>query len=158
MFARLLILIPLLTVLCACAPQASRVYVDKSDRVIVLYDHKNKPMRQYKIALGPQPEGHKMMLGDGRTPEGQYLIDWRNPKSRYHKSLHISYPNEEDVARAQAMGAQPGHSIMIHGLGDPKTSYRRYGDWTEGCIAVSNREMNEIWTMVPDQTPIFIAP
>lgn len=155
---RYLFLSLLILAVSACAPQASRVYVDKSERVMVLYDHKNEPMRKYKIALGPQPAGPKLAMGDGRTPEGQYLIDWRNPKSRYHKSLHISYPNEVDLARASALGAQPGHSIMIHGLGDPKTSYRRYGDWTEGCIAVSNREMNEIWAMVPDQTPIFIAP
>jgi murein L,D-transpeptidase YafK len=115
----------------------------------------NVVLRSYRIALGREPVGHKQSEGDGRTPEGQYLIDRRNPKSKYHLALHISYPNADDVARAQAAGVEPGGDIMIHGLKDGE---HREGDWTQGCIAVANEDMEEIWGLVPEGTPIVIEP
>src|SRR5262249_25609436 len=110
-------------------------------------------LRSYRVALGREPVGHKLCEGDGRTPEGRYVIDGRNPKSRYYLSLHISYPNAEDVARAKAAGIEPGGDIMIHGLRDGTL---REGDWTQGCIAVTDEEMDEIWALVPDGTEILI--
>jgi len=112
-------------------------------------------LRQYRVALGRNPVGHKDREGDGRTPEGRYVIDRRNPNSRYHLSLRISYPNADDVARARAAGAEPGGDIMIHGLKDGE---RREGDWTLGCIAVTDEEMDEIWGLVAEGTPIVIEP
>jgi murein L,D-transpeptidase YafK len=112
-------------------------------------------VRSYRIALGREPFGHKVQEGDGRTPEGSYLIDRRNPRSAYHLSLHISYPNEADRARAAALGIDPGGDIMIHGLSNGE---RKEGDWTRGCIAVTNEEMDEIWELVEDGTPIEINP
>ncbi|HKA02208.1 MAG TPA: L,D-transpeptidase family protein [Candidatus Solibacter sp.] len=113
----------------------------------------NVILRQYRIALGRDPIGHKQQEGDGRTPEGHYVIDRRNPKSRFYLALHISYPNADDVERAQAAGVPPGSDIMIHGLKDGE---RRDEDWTQGCIAVTDEEMDEIWCLVPDGTPIVI--
>ena len=112
-------------------------------------------LRSYRVALGSDPAGHKQREGDGRTPEGRYTIDRRNPKSRYHLSLHISYPNEADRARAAALGVDPGGDIMIHGL---KDGVQPEGDWTRGCIAVTDAEMDEIWALVPDGTAIHIGP
>jgi murein L,D-transpeptidase YafK len=115
----------------------------------------NVVLRSYRIALGRDPVGHKQHEGDGRTPEGRYVIDRRNPKSKYHLALHISYPNAEDVARAQTAGVEPGGDIMIHGLKDGE---QREDDWTQGCIAVTNQVMDEIWGLVPDGTVIVIEP
>jgi len=128
--------------------------VNKSRRELLLL-RGNVILRQYRIALGRDPIGHKQCEGDGRTPEGRYTIDRRNPKSKYHLSLHISYPNADDVARAQAAAVEPGGDIMIHGLKDGEL---RDGDWTQGCIAVTNEEMEEIWGLVPDGTVIVIEP
>lgn len=113
-------------------------------------------LRVYKIALGTNPTGHKTCEGDGRTPEGRYVIDRRNPKSAYHLSLHISYPNEEDRTRAAALEVSAGGDVMIHGL---RSGVRHpEEDWTRGCIAVTDQEMDEIWGLVPDGTPIEIHP
>ena len=117
--------------------------------------HGESILRQYSIALGPNPVGHKLQEGDGRTPEGPYTIDYRNPKSKYYLSLHISYPNSADAARAHESGVPPGRDIMIHGL---KNATPSPGDWTQGCIAVTNQEMDEIWSLVLDGTPILIEP
>jgi murein L,D-transpeptidase YafK len=113
-------------------------------------------LRSYRIALGREPAGHKRCEGDGRTPEGRYTIDRRNPNSRYHLSLHISYPNSADRERAQSQGLDPGGDIMIHGL-KPGVDHPA-SDWTEGCIAVTDAEMDEIWRMVADGTPVEILP
>lgn len=115
--------------------------------------HHNGLLKQYAVDLGFAPEGHKVQEGDGRTPEGAYRIDRRNPQSRFHLSLGISYPNATDVARARELGVSPGGDIFIHGtpkvwLGNP--------DWTWGCIAVKNEEMDEIFAMVQTETKIFI--
>jgi murein L,D-transpeptidase YafK len=117
--------------------------------------------RSYKVAIGRNPFGHKQKAGDCRTPEGTYIIDRHKKDSRFHKSLHISYPNKLDLAAAKKDGHSPGSDIMIHGL--PK-GFEDLGDvhfkrnWTKGCIAVNNKEMDEIWRLVPDGTPIDIKP
>lgn len=116
---------------------------------------------QYAIALGGQPEGHKEQEGDERTPEGFYVIDWRKADSAFHRALHISYPNSEDVRRARERGVDPGGAIMIHGLPNHLAvigSVHTVVDWTNGCIAVTNEEIEEIWEWVPDGVPIEIAP
>ncbi|MCU1235990.1 MAG: ErfK/YbiS/YcfS/YnhG [Candidatus Solibacter sp.] len=134
--------------------QASLIVVHKGRREMLLLRGESI-LRQYSIALGPNPTGHKVQEGDGRTPEGRYTIDYRNPKSKYHLSLHISYPNAGDIACAREAGVSPGGDIMIHGL---KGATPTPGDWTQGCIAVTNEEMEEIWSLVPDGTPIVIEP
>jgi murein L,D-transpeptidase YafK len=138
------------------------VLVRKGERKLEL--HKDGAVyRTYRIALGDNPRGHKMHEGDERTPEGDYILDWRNPRSSYHKSIHISYPNSSDEAFARAMGKSPGGMIMIHGrpnwLTSPAVAKEYDGrDWTNGCIAVTNPEMDEIWRLVKDGTPIRILP
>lgn len=138
--------------------QADAVLVDKSDRKLVLL-RDGKPIREYRISLGANPEGHKTQEGDERTPEGDYVIDWRNADSIAHLSLHISYPNRNDHEQAKARGVDPGGNIMIHGLlngwGWLGRVHRRW-DWTNGCIAVTDAEVREIWSLVPDGTPIEI--
>ncbi|MEP7457157.1 L,D-transpeptidase family protein [Phyllobacterium sp. SB3] len=136
------------------------VRVEKSLRKMQLLSG-STVVKEYKIALGARPVGHKRWEGDERTPEGRYILDWRNPKSMAHKSIHISYPNAQDKAAAKSMGVSPGGAIMIHGA---VNGYGWWGwvlqliDWTDGCIAVTNPEMDEIWTLVQDGTPIEIYP
>ncbi len=135
-------------------PEVTYVVVNKEDRSMYLLHH-DKVLEEYKIKLGFAPIGHKTFEGDGRTPEGAYRIDRRNRNSRYHLSIGISYPNSDDIARAEAMGKQPGGDIFIHGT---PTNYIGQNDWTWGCIAVSNGEIEEIYAMVKDGTAIFIYP
>jgi murein L,D-transpeptidase YafK len=152
---------------CASKPEPSVRFVDKvlvrkSDRTLQLL-HGDTVYREYKVALGDAPVGHKFQEGDERTPEGDYVLNWRNPNSNYHKAIHISYPNARDRAFARAMGVSPGGLIMIHGRPNWLTSEkvaREYDnrDWTDGCIAVKNHEMDEIWRLVRDGTPIRILP
>jgi murein L,D-transpeptidase YafK len=132
--------------------RADLIVVNKGRREMLLLQA-GSVLRNYRVALGREPVGHKEREGDGRTPEGRYTIDWRNPRSRYYLSLHISYPNEEDRARARESGVDPGGDIMIHGL---KDGVPREGDWTQGCIAVTDREMEEIWELAGEGTPIVI--
>ena len=113
-------------------------------------------LKSYDFGLGNEPIGHKQFEGDGKTPEGAYYITHHNPKSRYHLSLGISYPNAEDEAFAASMGKKPGGDIMIHGRSNYKGTNK--GDWTAGCIAVEDREMEAIYAMVKRNTPIFILP
>jgi murein L,D-transpeptidase YafK len=134
--------------------RADQIIVSKAAREMLLL-RGSSCLRSYRIALGREPAGHKLQEGDGRTPEGRYTIDRRNPKSKYHLSLHISYPDARDMARAAAAGVEPGGDIMIHGL---KDGVQPPGDWTQGCIAVTDEEMDEIWSLVPEGTPIVIAP
>ena len=126
--------------------------VSKKRREMVLLRGESV-LRTYRIALGREPVGPKRQEGDGRTPEGRYVIDRRNAKSKYHLSLHISYPDAADLARAREAGVDPGGDIMIHGL---KDGVRRDGDWTQGCIAVTDEEMDEIWGLVGEGTAIWI--
>ncbi len=137
---------------------AELVLVDKSERKMWLVSEGVK-YREYDISLGDNPQGHKQQEGDERTPEGEYLIDYRNPESRFYLSLHIDYPREGDLERARELGVSPGGNIFIHGLPNglesiPKAFTGR--DWTDGCIAVGNSEIEEIWELVRDGTPIRI--
>lgn len=132
-----------------------RIVVQKSRREMLLLSG-NSVVRSYRVALGRDPVGHKQREGDGRTSEGRYTIDRRNPNSKYHLSLRISYPSPADLDRARAAGVDPGGDIMIHGL-KPGVDHPAT-DWTQGCIAVTNSEMDEIWTLVADGTPVEILP
>jgi len=132
-----------------------RVVVNKGAREMLLLSG-DSVVRSYRIALGREPVGHKEREGDGRTPEGRYTIDRRNPNSKYHLALHISYPNAADTARAQALGSDPGGDIMIHGV-KPGVAHPE-SDWTQGCIAVTDAEMDEMWPLVADGTPVEIYP
>lgn len=141
-------------------PMADKVVVDKSDRKLYLM-HGGEAFRTFDIALGLAPVGDKQEEGDNRTPEGLYYLDLRNPNSDYFLSIRISYPNAADRAAARAQGVDPGGQIMIHGQpNDPTYSlaYYRRADWTNGCIAVSNSDMIDIWLMTPDGVPIEILP
>ncbi|MEQ1513620.1 MAG: L,D-transpeptidase family protein [Lysobacteraceae bacterium] len=138
----------------APAPQrADEIRVDKSERRMELL-RGGKVIKTYRILLGDAPVGHKHQQGDERTPEGRYSITFRNDKSRFHLSLRISYPNDADRAQARARGIDPGGDIMIHGSTPP--GYSR--DWTDGCIALTNQQIEEVWRLVPVGTPIQIDP
>jgi murein L,D-transpeptidase YafK len=140
--------------------QADQVLVLKSEHTLKLMAH-GTVIRTYKVALGGEPVGAKQQQGDHKTPEGQYILDRRNPQSRFYRSLHISYPNERDKLEAAKRGVDPGGDIMIHGLPNGfgwLGALHRAHDWTDGCIAVTNAEMDEIWKLVPDGTPIEIRP
>jgi murein L,D-transpeptidase YafK len=139
---------------------ADRVVVEKGTRTLTLFGGPRR-LKTYKVALGPNPRGRKEQEGDGRTPEGTYIIDGRKRDSAFHRALHISYPNAEDRRRARARGVPPGGAIMIHGLPNGTGAIgkaHRLRDWTEGCIAVTNDEIEEIWRVVPNGTPIIIKP
>lgn len=136
-------------------PEVTRLLVYKDSRRLYLMHH-DETLEFYDFDLGFAPEGHKQIEGDGRTPEGHYLIDRRNPQSQFHLSIGISYPNARDRARAAAMGKSPGGDIFIHG--QPNAYVPEGRDWTAGCIAVKNREMDAIYAMVQDGTPISIFP
>lgn len=150
------------TAACAGEPSSSTTYevdqviVDKSDRRLDLLED-GVVVASFPVALGGSPIGHKEREGDERTPEGSYVLDGRNPNSRFYLSIHISYPNAADTARARAAGVSPGGDIMIHGYRSSWLRLLRY-DWTDGCIAVSNADMDVIWATVPDGTPILIQP
>lgn len=143
----------------AAEPEIARVLVEKAARRIVLFDAAGRPVRTYTgVQLGSQPQGAKRFEGDGRTPEGRYTIDYGNEASGYHLSLHISYPSAQDRAAATAQGRSPGGAIFLHGQPNSLQNGRIAGDWTAGCIAVSNQEIEELWALVPDGTPIDITP
>ena len=140
--------------------RADKVIVFKQRRLLVLLQE-NRTIRSYRVALGGDPKGPKQQEGDHRTPEGLYLLDRRNEHSRFYRSIHISYPNTQDRRDAAARGVSPGGDIMVHGLPNGMGwigSAHRARDWTDGCIAVTNEEMDEIWRVVPDGTPIEIKP
>ena len=147
---------------------AAETSVAKADQVIVIKSQhtltllwQGKVLRTYKVALGGAPIGAKAQQGDHKTPEGHYILDRRNAKSRFYKSIHVSYPNEEDKQRAARIGASPGGDIMIHGLPNGfgwLGKSHRARDWTDGCIAVTDLEMDEVWDLVPDGAPIEIRP
>jgi len=145
----------------SASPTVDYVLVIKAERKIFLMQG-GVPVKEYPISLGLRPVGHKVFEGDMRTPEGLYVLDWRNANSNFYKSIHISYPSPDDVARAMAIGKSPGGMIMIHGLPSNKKNIDERllmdSDWTEGCIAVSNQAMDEIWSSVTDGTPIVILP
>jgi murein L,D-transpeptidase YafK len=136
-------------------PEVTQIVVNKGDRRMYLLHH-DTVLTGYDVDLGFAPDGHKVFEGDGRTPEGDYTIDRRNPNSAFYLSIGIDYPNEIDTARARGLGKSPGGDIFIHGW---KPGVRRKPpDWTDGCIAVTSREMREIYAMVDNGTPIRINP
>lgn len=136
-------------------PEVTRVVVDKGARKMYLLHH-GEVLESYNVGLGFAPTGHKAKQGDGRTPEGEYIIDRRNPNSAFYLSIGINYPNAEDIARARAAGVDPGGDIFIHGR--PWKNRKGGRDWTAGCIAVTNSEMRQIYAMVKNGTPITIRP
>lgn len=141
-------------------PVADLVVVEKGKRKLHLVKD-GVPFRSFDIALGIRPVGDKKQEGDFRTPEGRYLLDSRNPHSEYFLSIHVSYPNQADRMEAQQSGVPPGGAIMIHGQPNEPTqseTYYRTQDWTNGCIAVSNSDMIDIWLMTGENTPIEIRP
>ncbi len=165
----IVIALALLLAGCGSAPQApttshvDRVVVKKSERKLQLMQG-GQVVREYRVALGDAPVGHKFREGDERTPIGDYILDWRNPSSSYYRSIHVSYPNDRDQMMARLLGyPSPGGMIMIHGQPNHirsdrvRAEYARR-DWTDGCIAVQNQEMDEIWRMVRNGTPIKILP
>jgi murein L,D-transpeptidase YafK len=140
--------------------QADRIVVHKAERTLTLYWHDAK-LKTYRVALGAQPLGPKTALGDGRTPEGRYTVTRRKARSDFHGALKISYPSPDDLARARAAGRAPGGGIEIHGLHDGFEwlgSAHAILDWTDGCIAVTNTEIDELLRAVPDGTPLEILP
>jgi murein L,D-transpeptidase YafK len=148
------------SVLLAQPVKADQVLVVKSQRTLTLVSQ-GKVIHTYKVALGGTPVGAKEQQGDHKTPEGHYVLDRRNSKSRFYKSIHVSYPNEQDRQRAASQGAAPGGDVMIHGLPNGfgwLGATHRALDWTDGCIAVTDAEIDEIWELVPDGTAIEIRP
>jgi murein L,D-transpeptidase YafK len=142
------------------AEKADSIVIFKAQRELRLM-REGRILKSYAIALGPHPKGSKRRRGDGRTPEGFYFIDGRNARSIYHRSLHISYPNENDQERARRARVDPGKDVVIHGMPnrygrhDPAKFFR---DWTDGCIAVGSIAIEEIWDRVDDGTPVEIRP
>jgi murein L,D-transpeptidase YafK len=145
----------------AAAPvQADRIVILKSARTMTLLSG-SKVLKIYKVALGSAPVGPKQIEGDHKTPEGNYVIDAKNAHSQFHLSLHISYPSVADQQLARRRGSRPGGAIMIHGLARPFAylgPLHRQTDWTDGCVAVTNTEIEEIWKLVPVGTRVEIRP
>ena len=155
-------LLPLIFAPCFCYAKikADRIIVHKHARTMELM-HDGKVLKTYKIALGGEPVGPKTRQGDHKTPEGTYTIDRRSAHSQFHRALHISYPNAADRQRARKLGVPPGGDIFIHGLHNGYGwigAAHRARDWTDGCIAVTDQEIEEIWRMVDNGTPVEILP
>lgn len=142
------------------APKVDRIVIEKSKRSMTLLDGA-KVVKSYKVALGGHPQGAKDRQGDHKTPEGVYVIDAKKSNSQLHKALHVSYPNEADRERAKTLGVNPGGDIEIHGLGAKwgwVGAAHRATDWTDGCIAVTNGEIDEIYPSIKVGTPVEIRP
>jgi len=141
-------------------PVADSVVIEKGSRQLHLIQD-GRPFRTFKIALGIRPVGDKTQEGDFKTPEGKYTLDRRNPNSDFFLSIHVSYPDSSDRREAAELGVRPGGAIMIHGQPNAPSrseTYYRTQDWTNGCIAVSNSDMIDIWLMTGENTPIEIRP
>jgi murein L,D-transpeptidase YafK len=140
---------------------ADRVVIEKGSRTLRLYAGE-RLLAFFKVALGHEPVGRKLCAGDNRTPEGRYQVEGRKLNSDYHLALKISYPSQEDLVRARLWGCDPGGEIMIHGLkedwGPRLNRLHRRSDWTHGCVAVTNEEIEQIWSMVPDGATVEIRP
>lgn len=150
-----------MSLIVACSSWASvdLVKVDKSKRRMYLIDNQ-QVIKEFRIALGKQPKGHKRYEGDQRTPEGRYYLDFVLEDSEFYRSIHISYPNAKDIAYAQSLNLSPGGNIKIHGLknGDKRPAkYVQSFDWTDGCIAISNQDMDQLLNLVSAGTPIEIT-
>jgi len=136
-----------------------RILVEKSKRRLTIFKQ-DKEIKTYRIALGRDPDGPKLQKGDQKTPEGLYFVDYKVRNSVYHRALHINYPNQDDIERARSLGVTPGNSIMIHGMKKDKLwmgDVQYLFNWTNGCIAVQDHEMDEIWRLVRIGTPIRIT-
>lgn len=137
------------------------VLVKKSERSLYLL-HDGQVVKKYRIMLGPRPKGPKLLEGDERTPEGRYTLDFKNSNSRFYKSIRVSYPNQHDLERARKYNTDPGGSIMIHGMknswNEKTMAHAEKFNWTDGCIAVKNSDMDEIWDAIEIGTPIEIQP
>ena len=160
---KMFILITSLFASVACygfGPKIDAVLVKKSEKKMYLLAE-GKSIKEYQVVFGANPKDHKQKEGDERTPEGKYILDYKKENSSFYKAIHISYPNEEDKAKAQYSGVNPGGSIMIHGqkngLSWLSWLSQRF-NWTDGCIAVTNKEMDEIWGLINEGTPIEIQP
>jgi murein L,D-transpeptidase YafK len=143
---------------CLSGTTAERLQIDKGARRLVIFAD-GRAVKSYRISLGRVPEGAKEREGDGRTPEGVYIVDYRKADSDYHRALHISYPDPYDRKRARDLGVSPGGAIMIHGLPNGLGwigRFHRFSDWTQGCIAVTDKEIEELWRAVPPGTPVEI--
>ena len=137
-----------------------RIIVEKAARKLSIFAN-GKNLKSYRVALGRNPVGPKRQEGDMKTPEGIYTIDSRNPQSDFHLALHISYPSEEDITRATDRGVPAGFDIMIHGLRNGLGwigAFHRWQDWTAGCIALTDEEIEELWRVTPDGTPVELRP
>ena len=164
LFLRGLVLVAVLA-LSACSskfisyngPEVTRVIVLKERRTMYLM-HKTEVLKRYEFDLGFAPVGDKKVQGDGRTPEGRYFVDRRNPDSSFYLSVGINYPNARDIAEAAALGQPPGGDIFFHGRPNINPNKRRGPDWTAGCIAITNREMREFYAMVKNGTVVDIYP
>lgn len=140
--------------------RADKILIEKAARRLTLFS-KGEAIKIYRIALGGKPIGQKEREGDNKTPEGIYKIDSRNRSSRYHVALHISFPNDKDRKRAKELGASPGGEVMIHGIKNGfgwVGGFHTWLDWTKGCIAVTNKEIEEIDKLVPNETVVEIRP
>lgn len=141
-------------------PLADSIVIEKRAHRLTLY-HQGRPLRSYLVALGAGESGDKRHAGDRRTPEGLYYIDYKNPKSDFHLALHISYPDSLHRARAEALGMSPGGDIEIHGLLNGRGAtgaFHRSADWTDGCVAMTDEEIEGVWSTVQVGTPVFIKP
>ena len=150
----------LLSLNASSSTKADKVIVEKSQAKLLLM-YQGKVINEYHVAFGAEPKGHKKQEGDERTPEGEYVLDYKKSNSSFYKAIHISYPNEQDKLNAKKLGVNPGGMIMIHGQ---KNGFGLFSfitqkfNWTNGCIAVTNLEMDEIWDAVDENTPIEIRP
>jgi len=143
-----------------CAQKADAVLVIKSERRLYLINEGER-FASFAATFGAEPTGHKQAKGDGRTPEGHYTLNYKNASSKFYKSIHISYPNAKDRENAKRLGVDPGGDIMIHGLAKDwewAAQFAQYFSWTNGCIALSNRDMDQVWEAVDQGTPIEIRP
>jgi murein L,D-transpeptidase YafK len=141
-------------------PLADSIVIEKKARRLNLY-HQGRLLRTYRVALGANPVGDKRFAGDRRTPEGVFFIDYKHEKSDYHLAMHISYPDSSHRARAEAAGVSPGGDIMIHGLKNGQGAsgaFHRTVDWTDGCIALTDEEIEGMWSAVMVGTPVEIKP
>ncbi|GLT18419.1 hypothetical protein GCM10007938_21980 [Vibrio zhanjiangensis] len=155
---QLAVIVFLLIFTCESTAQVDLVKVDKSKRRMYLIDGQ-QIIREFRIALGKSPKGHKRQEGDQRTPEGRYYLDFVIDDSEFYRSIHISYPNQRDIAYANALRVEPGGNIKIHGLRNGESrpaNFVQSFDWTNGCIAITNEEMDELLTLVQPGTPIDI--
>lgn len=160
MFRFLIVILVLIPVIAFGAEKADLVVVKKSKfRLYLIAD--NKVFKSFRVSLGEKPKGHKQQEGDERTPEGRYILDFKKEDSDFYKAIHISYPNKKDIQRAKEKGVDPGGDIMIHGQKNQmsKVSFTKQSkNWTDGCIAVTNSAMDEIWDSIDPGTPIIIKP